>query len=194
MSCWFLAVGFIFLLSSSGRAQVDLSEQTKAYDSLKIELSQKWVNHRTIQEKTWNNYRDQIKKKWNDDALPSTKIYVEYWDSDLSRIKIDYEIGRVIFETISQDEMSKEKISEKIKQGLISSIDLVEDQIQIDNKIIEKGTSLHEVSARLGDQIEKNSKIKGADGVVRNHYKVEVPMVPGHIKKRALKYIPLILF
>ncbi len=188
------ALGFTaFIFSIQINAQ-NFEDQRKSYENLKREVIQKWVDHKVIQESEWDSYKERIRQKWNDSALPSKKIYVEYWDQEQSRIKVDYEKGLVVLESLSQASLTKEDLTKRIQLGLRQNFGLVENQVQLNKDSLNVDNSLPALSKQIESSIVRADKIKGTDGLTRNHYQVELPMVPDHIKRRAIQYLPFVTF
>ena len=174
-------------------AQDNFESQKKAYESLENDLTQKWVNHKSIQEEVWKKYQEQIRQKWIDGIMPSVKTNVEYWDNDQSRMRIDYEKGVVYLETISEKKLLKEDIAKNFQQGLIQNENLIENQIQFKNGKTLNKDSPEELNKQMNSYVQEYGAVTGEDGKKRNLYRVELPMVPDHVKRRANKYLPYVM-
>jgi membrane-bound lytic murein transglycosylase C len=192
----YIVLGALLSLNFSSKAvaQADFNAQRNAYENLKNDLNEQWISHKTIQEKGWDKYKEQIRQKWSDGIMPSVKSYVEYWDNDQARLRVDYEKGVIYLEAVSEQKLSKLKIADNFQNGLSKHWDLVEDQVQFKDGISFNKDSLSELTNHLTPLVQESGNIKGTDGKDRNLYRIELPMVPDHIKRRASKYLPSVLY
>ncbi len=60
-------------------------------------------NHEIAQTVSWEKMRARVLQKWADGAIPERRTFVEYFNGDSSRIKVDYENGTVAVETLTDN-------------------------------------------------------------------------------------------
>jgi membrane-bound lytic murein transglycosylase C len=159
------------------------------------EVKDKYREHAKAQFDNWDTYKKRVIEKWNDGAIPEEKVYVEYFDNDLTRIKVDYENGVVEAETLQELKSANlEEAKSSIQKALVSVIDSNNSSSSILNQeevSISKTSVAEEIDSFLKNT-QDLAESKGSDNVAREHYKVTFKLVPNYIKLRAEKFRPTV--
>ncbi len=137
-------------------------------------------------------YNERIYKIWGKDARhkkEKEELYTEYADDLKSRMSVDFKSGDVTIEVIvDKDSVSKSAVKEHLrtKGKHVSSISKTE-------KISEQDLLKHQIDS-IEDKKTKSiiETVIGEDGKKRKVAKLELKLAPGHIKKRAEIYLPLV--
>lgn len=185
-------LGFTLVTSCSAAvsAQNTFDAEKESFEILKQNATNEWRLHKAIEEDTWNEYKSKVTKKWQDGQMPSVKNYVEYSEDFLTRIKVDFENGRVNLETISEQKLSNDQIKDKFEKIINRNMNLLKDQIQSNKKFKIAGGTVEFNSLVATAQ---KPKVYGDDGISRSFYKVSLSMVPSHVRLRAHNYLPSVL-
>jgi len=86
-------------------------------------ISSDYAAHEKNELQSWHDYQERVKQKWSDGAIPEEKRYVQYFDHDTSRIRIDYENGTVTAEALlDPSEKSNDAAKKKIQTALSSMV------------------------------------------------------------------------
>ncbi|MGE0631184.1 MAG: murein transglycosylase domain-containing protein [Pseudobdellovibrionaceae bacterium] len=171
-----------------------LEGSKSAFEDLKSQTVQNWQSYKTIQDDNWEEYRSNIQKKWNDGLMPSAKTYVEYWNDDQSRLKVDYEKGNIQLQILSKDEIPSDRIVARLKTELLQKFNLIDSQASNVSGETLSIKNLDSAMSEFAKNIVIDRKFKGTDGVERKFYQIDIPMVPNHVKKRAAQFLPTVTF
>lgn len=143
-----------------------------------------YESHEKREQKSWKAYQARIKQKWADGAIPEQKTYVQYFNDDTTRIKVDYEQGTLIAETLLDSKDQSKDAKEKIKTAVTSVIGG-----NTPNAIVGKD----EIgSASVETTAATEEPTVAGDGKPRTLYRVTLRLVPDFIKKRAEKFKPIV--
>lgn len=185
------------LPARSTQSSVDINEaeperQWKRYVSA-VERSYSEREAREIA--AWKSFEERVKKKWPDGAIPSQKVFVEYFADDTARVKIDYENGTVTAETLAPSNGTEGSAKVVIQNALKA---IVNDDAKASNKIVNKNEISSDpvkpaqaIIADLMSAVQAGDAVKGSDGVTRQSFKTTLKMVPGHMKRRAERFRPI---
>src|SRR5665213_2597795 len=70
------------------------------WDNVEKGTEAAFAKYQDAQNKSWEEMHRRVLKKWADGALPQQKTYIEYFDQDTTRVKVDYENGAVTVEAL----------------------------------------------------------------------------------------------
>lgn len=175
-----------------------LSNVGSKWDRTEKETDAAFTKYQRVQQKTWDETRQRVLKKWSDGKLPQEKIYVEYFDGDSARVKVDYENGQVMVEALldpkdasSAVRAAKYKISKALSEVISSDLASTSAVLSAD-EISETTRSVKDLTAALSSDVESKGVEHGGDGQERSLYRVTFELVPDHVKRRAAKYKPTV--
>jgi membrane-bound lytic murein transglycosylase C len=193
--------------------QQGVQNEDQKFLQYKADVTKQFNDYVSEQEKRFREYTGQIEKKWGSKNVQTStkKEYVAYGSSYGSRQSIDFEKGTAKVELLLSEKeakdpaLVKEKLREQIKEMVTSKGG--EDPLELKNNIAPESTPLLEgqiqtkdgkpVTAssaqRFADQTVQSSSVtqqvvEGKDGIKRVVVGVQLPLVPGHVKKRAVEF------
>jgi membrane-bound lytic murein transglycosylase C len=180
-------------------ADDNISGQKTAWEKFENGTKAASNNHETAQTGSWEKMRNRVLQKWTDGAIPERRTFVEYFNGDSSRIKVDYENGTVAVETLidsNDDQIQSTKLAKSNIENTLSTI------ISQDSKSAAAILSSDEISGVISTQRELISSLtqnvemsgleKGEDDQPRKLYKVTFKLVPDYVKRRAAKFRPIV--
>jgi len=168
------------------------------FNHVEKQAESNYKTHEDLQNKSWEEMRKRVLRKWSDGAIPEVKDYVEYFDQDSTRVKVDYENGIVSVEAIID---AKEQVptsavaAAKIKSALstvISQDSKSTTAVLTRDEITASTTSQQDLVASLIQSVESSGGEKGDDGQERRLYRVSFKLVPNYVKRRAAKFRPTV--
>ena len=186
----------IFLIAlSSLMVSLVRADALTEWDQYEKQVKNQYRDHAKAQFENWESYKKRVIEKWNDGAIAEEKIYVEYFDNDLTRIKVDYENGVVEAETLQDlKSVNLEEAKSSIQKALVSVIDSTNSSSAILNsdEVLNSKTSVVEEVDSFLKNTQDLAQTKGSDNVAREHYKVTFKLAPNYIKLRAEKFKPTV--
>ncbi len=193
-------------------AQPDPLEETEArWQEIKKETDSKWNRHVSDMERAWQRWEEENNRKWRQyvnevnriwkDTMVSTKKdWVEYAGDFSSRSRMDFKQGTLKIEAMVPDGKSRaEHAKEKMTDRLLS---LYRQQDPVTGKSVLSG----QLKTKTGNQVTRENlegyirneviprispdplPVKGKDGGTRYRFEADIPLVPGHLRKRASRY------
>jgi len=187
-------VVLLMLLASPAHTEQEDEVMDAGWKKISDQVEKKFETFEKEELNKWETMKKRVMLKWEDPELPEVKKYVEYFDEDAARIKIDYETGTVTVQVL---------VPEDQKNGQ------VEAQTKIE-KILEKALQPTEAEPPLlfREEIGANQNLKylakevspkpsieqGTDGQKRSEYQVSFGLVPEFVRKRAAKIYPTVKF
>jgi len=168
-------------------------EQNDKWDRFEKEQNDKWLKFKADVEKKWNTFMDSTKKTW-----------VDYSKDLNARGRVDFEKGIIEVEAIvptsSKDvkKQGEQEICRQVKKMFSmrnpAGMKVLKDQIK--NK---KGRVITDknLDTFIKKDVAPSIKVAGkpyvsADGVKRVKFRVDLSLVPDHVRIRAARYIPIV--
>ena len=173
-----------------------LSAETQWNRFAKDSIAQ-FNRHQKIETNLWEQTRKQVMKKWRDGAMPGQKVFVQYFNHDSTRIKVDYKIGKVTVESLTSDsgafglDTTRANIS-KALSSVISKNSASMNSLLSTDLIQGSSKNSDTVAADLSKNVEFVGAEVGGDGRSRRLYRVTFKLVPDYIKRLAKKYKPTV--
>ena len=140
----------------------------------------------------WEIVKKRVMLKWENPELPETTKYVEYFDDDTARLKVDYDAGIVTVEALASEQSpepnieAKKQIENVIKIALEAGIN--KNPILFSEEIIgskDAKTLANEIPIRFKEEI-------GTDGKKRKGFQITFSLIPNFVRKRAAKFFPIV--
>ncbi len=161
-------------------------------DEFESEVDETYALFRERVEAVWNEFRESTKQTW-----------VDYSEDVSSLNEIDFKEGGVVLEAVipvSEDDPPEveAKIVERLKNCLSEKNDAgvnpLEGQLVFSGsgEAVDTKNATEYFDEELKSKLEKEL-IESQDGVSRYRYKVQLNLIPDHIKIRAEKYIPQVM-
>lgn len=188
-------------------------QQSSAYNA---QVDKEFKAYKKALQQAFGDYRKKVGKVWGakDEKLPNRSTHVEYGNNLSERRVVDLENGVVEIEIALDAKELKDQVEvqKRVARLLINTLNQAPDQrsiIDIAKKpemVKRKGKPLLADMVKTADGkavTEKNAakfavdvvkkgvkkrKVVGDDGKKRTIVSVNVPLVPDHIKRRAVKY------
>jgi membrane-bound lytic murein transglycosylase C len=145
-----------------------------------------------------------VLKQWEDYHESTTKTWVDYNDSADAMSSVDFEKGVVEIDVLvpadkkdQVKEIAEKKIAAQTK-ALLAETDgeapILKDQVKSpEGKAVTPKSAEKFVHEKLAPSMVVEEKpVVGEDGVSRLKVRVEIPLVPDHLKVRAKRYEPLV--
>jgi len=204
-----IVVSVLFTLSNLW-AQNPFEKATMAWDAsqrasqegwekLKCDMEIEWDELEKAQQGEWVRLKAEVEEKWQVFLHSTKKDWVDYNKQRDARSRVDFERGRILFETVvpTDEPDGKEKAEKKIEKQAEKV--LVCEKI-LDNQVVDKdGQRVARTNLKkyLTEEVLPRVKpdpvpLQSADGVKRTKYTAQVRMVPNHIRIRAEKYLPAV--
>ena len=141
-----------------------------------------WSQRHDVQTQDWNRYRNELAEKWGlETKLPEKKIYTEYFGNNQLRVRIDFENGKLLIESLSP----------ATSLGVSQALPRAQTQAII-QKMIKKGViDLKELPATLNWNTQSDV-ITGGDGEKRTRQTYQMNLAPLHRLVRVARYWPLV--
>ena len=188
-------------------------KEEESFQQYKAEVTKQYNEYVAEQERLFKEYTGNIEKKWGKKKVETStkKEYVAYNASFSSRNKINFEEGTAKVEVLVTPAEAKNQkfIQEKLRQqveNLVTSKGgedplekknnippepkpLIADQVQTND-----GKPVTEKSAdQFADQVVQKFSVsqevvEGKDGIKRVVVGVQLPLIPNHVKKRAVEF------
>lgn len=153
------------------------ASESKAWKLHKQDVKNRWSDEISSNEKNWLQHKSEIKKIWNELKVPGIKTYASY-SSDLNtRIEINFETGKVVIDRLSSKTINFDEVKQEVTRIIANNMSLLEGQLSND------------FSKEI---VIKEGQLKGSDEILRNHYSTSFNLSSDHVKRRAIKYIPLV--
>ena len=197
--------------------RIGTEEQDHAYLKFKEEESQRYKKFYDDEQRKFREYVVGIEKVWGRKNVDTSthKRYVGYDGNFLGRRVIDFEKGQAKVEVLVdlKDAQNPSKVKEVVEQEIVK---MIKDKGNDDPLGAKSNTSPQEVpilvnqvkgkdgktvgpenaqafasEVALGSSI-KRDEVKGKDGKKRINISVAFPLVPDHIKQRALEFRTLV--
>jgi membrane-bound lytic murein transglycosylase C len=156
-------------------------------------------NHEIAQTVSWEKMRLRVLQKWADGAIPERRIFVEYFNEDSSRIKVDYENGTVTVETLigsNDGHVQSTKIAKSNIENVLSTIVSHDSKsaavILSSDEITGARSTKQEIISSLTQNVEMSGIERGEDDQPRKLHKVTFKLVPDYVKRRAAKFRPIV--
>ncbi|MFC1856621.1 murein transglycosylase domain-containing protein [Thermodesulfobacteriota bacterium] len=202
----FLAFGITQAEDASETLNQEYEAQKKAmyqqYEVERLNMEQKWAAVKTEQEEKWAQLKAEVERKWQTFVHSTRKDWVAYDPDKDTRSKVDFKQGKVVFEVIvpEDDPDAIEKVKTKIKKQadeVFRQKDIADKEILENQVLTREGEKV--TPANLEDFIKKEvlseitpapQSFESKDGITRRRYKVEIDMIPNHLRVRAGKYLP----
>ena len=194
-----VACCFITLLSlfSFAHADEDLFENAATqFDKASKSQQDKYSAQAENQNSYWNDYKNRVMQKWSDGAIPERKIYVKYFDDESTRIRVNYESGEVIAETLLPKKDASESVAKEFLKNALN--DVIDKDLNAKAPVIAKdeiptnGSSVEQSIKNLIDGVKPKETETGTDHQERQVYRITFKLTPNYIKKRADKIRPLV--
>ncbi len=168
-------------------------EQNDKWDRFEKEQNDKWLKFKADVEKKWNTFMDSTKKTW-----------VDYSKDLNARSRVDFEKGTIEVEAIvpisSRDfkKQGEKEIYNQIKKMFstenATGMEVLKDQLK-DKKgrvVTDKNLDTY-IKKDVAPSIKiARRPFVSADGVKRMKLKVNLNLVPEHIRVRAGQYVPIV--
>ena len=202
----FLAFGITQAEDAFETLNQEYEAQKKAmhqqWEAERLNREQKWDAAKREQEEKWAQLKAEVERKWQEFVHSTRKDWVAYDSDKEARSKVDFKQGKVVFEVIvpEDDPDAIEKVKAKInKQAdeVFRKKDIADKEILENQVLTRKGEKV--TPANLEDFIKKEvlpeiapapQSFESKDGITRCKYKVEIDMIPNHLRVRAGKYLP----
>jgi membrane-bound lytic murein transglycosylase C len=196
-----------FLISLSLVADENpFAEMDEVWSGYEKAVTKEYKDYEDGEIKAWNDMKKRISAKWSDSLMPKKKVYVEYTNNDNSRVRIDYEKGKVYVEGLVKKgakgamNTARGLISKAMshifkKKDILDSSSINWSGILKDVKSAGK-YGLSAIAKRIDLVTRKSTKsiktIRAKDKVPRELYRVSFDMVPNYVKRRASKFMPTV--
>ncbi|GEM_PF-452233 len=156
-------------------------------------------------QKEWKAFKAGVEKKWKKFVHSTKEEWVSYDAGKDVRSVVNFKDGYILFETVipKDDPDAAEKARDKIgkQAGDIFKEEAVPGKKILENLVVntkgfcisvsnQKEFITKEIAPEVRQVAEKSFFSK--DGVARQKYTVRIPMVKGHTKILAKKYMPLV--
>ncbi|MBS4028037.1 MAG: DUF3393 domain-containing protein [Ignavibacteriales bacterium] len=193
--------------------QQGIQEQEEQFFQYQQRVTEEYRKYEEEQKKAFQDYLDNIEKQWGErNTKTSTKKEWVSYDKDYkSRRSVDFEKGEAKVEVLIEPSQANNKdlIQQKIKEEISK---MVADKGN-DDPLSAKEKSPEEKQPILADQLQtkdkqpvtaknvgqfaeqilrvsetKQEEVKGKDGEKRIAVIITVPLVPDHLRKRAITY------
>ncbi len=179
-------------------AEEAFSNAQSGWDQTENETETAFTKHYDSQSKAWEDIHQRVLRKWSDGALPEKKIFVEYFNGDSTRLKVDYENGAVTVETLidkqgsaNSAKIAKDSISKALSEIVSPARSSAEAVLSID-EISNSQESMQALATSLSKSTATAGTELGGDGQERQLFRVTFKLVPDYIKRRAAKYKPTV--
>lgn len=160
------------------------------FDDREAELEALWTKMEAEEEAKWKRLEQEVLQKWDVYEQTSKKIWVDYSGERDAVSQANFESGKVVIEAVvpktaaDPKEAGKALIAQKAKE-------MVEKPAGDGKPVMQEMLPQETVSAvteAKAEAVVDPKPIVGKDGVERVKVRVELNMVPDHIKKRAERY------
>jgi membrane-bound lytic murein transglycosylase C len=178
---------FIIFLMISFSSPLCFSDANEDWTKMEAQMNRDYNAHEVSELKNWENTKCRILKNWSDGAMPEEKIFVKYFDDDLTRAVVDYEQGAVTIETL---QVSSDTSLLKAKENIKNVLSTIVDSQYTSNSIIVKDEINKEVIDKLLTHLSVGPASQSESGIEREHYEVSFKFVPNFIMLRATKLRP----
>lgn len=190
-----------------------IRQQEESFQQYKAEVTKQFADYTAEQERLFKEYVGQIEKKWGKKLAETStkKEYVAYDAAYSSRNKINFETGVAKVEVLvsEADAKNQKLVQEKLKEQIEKIITtkggddplevktnitpepkpLVADQIQTkDGKPVTESSAKQFADQAVQSFSVTQEVVTGSDGVKRVVLGVQLPLVPDHVKKRAIEF------
>ena len=194
---WFAMVFVCTVLVSWSVCRGDQLSPNARWGKVAARAEKAFKQSEDAQKSSWEKMRRRVLQKWHNPALPGQKTFVEYFDHDTSRVKVDYENGKVTVEALTDYsnrlEVAKHEIASALSSVISNNPNSVNAVLTSDE--IPKPTNSNEpLVSSLSQDAQLVGIEAGTDHQKRELYRVTFRLVPDYIKLRAAKYKPIVKF
>jgi membrane-bound lytic murein transglycosylase C len=160
------------------------------FDDQDSKMDALWTKMEAEEEAKWKRLEQEVLQKWDSYVQTSKKVWVDYSGERDAVSEADFENGKVVIEAVvpasapDPKEAAKKLIAEKAQ-------DLVQKQAPDGKPVMQEmlpKETIKAVTEATVEPIVDPKPIVGKDGVERVKIRVELTMVPDHVKKRAERY------
>ena len=199
--------GIVRSMSQNAKAQLDAVKAHKVEGETLVAQNMRY--YKAVVDSARKYYQNFLAKKWGEDnvRLSSQKSFTQYSPELTERESVDYENGQVVIEVLTDpraevepelftqklEKLVDEDMGEAIKKDPVANLS----QAYMEEKEIVAPVSPPKKEKFLNEIVDKKTiqkhelktkEVKTKDGKQKKITYVEVPMVPGHLKKLADKY------
>ena len=176
----------------------------KLFDQSTVDIEKTWDDVRAREEADWEKQRKAVLAKWNAHLMPTPKKWVSYSRDLSSRSRVDFERGTVTIETTVPVDapVNPGRIEQRIQKQaakLLGEKKMLGQSVVADQLANKKGQAVTPKNSEAFIKEEVLPRIesdpvasKTADGRSRKVYRVELKMVPEHLRIRARKFMPAV--
>lgn len=179
------------------RKQQEAREQ---FQQQRQEALSQWEAWEEQQQAEWRKHVDAVRAKWGDEEVTTDQVWVDYTDDLEGRTKVDFENGAIVAEVlVPVDEPEPQQagaslLTQKIEQTFVIPDDLtgqpvLEDQLQTAaGDPVDEANLSEYLTQEVAPKVEVEPEPIQTDQGPMQVVKVEIPMVPDHLRKRAGRY------
>ena len=158
------------------------------------QLEALWNKMEAEENAKWERLEKEVLQKWDTYVQTSKKAWVDYSGERDTFSEVDFENGKVVIEAVvpasSPDpkEVAKKLIAEKAKE-------MVQKQAADGKPVMQdmlSQESVKTVTEAIVEPLVDPNPVTGKDGIERIKVRIELSMVPDHIKRRAERYVPIV--
>lgn len=160
------------------------------FDDRAAELETLWSRMEAEEEAKWKRLEQEVLQKWDVYLQTSKKVWVDYSDERDAVSQVDFENGKVVIEAVVPTTAPDPK--EAAKAIIVKKSQETVQKQAPDGKPVMEGMLPPEsekaiIEAKVEPVVEQK-QVLGKDGIERVKVRVELALVPDHIKRRAERY------
>lgn len=160
------------------------------FEDRAAELEVLWGRMEAEEEAKWKRLEQEVLQKWDIYLQTSKKVWVDYSDERDAVSQVDFENGKVVIESVVPSTAPDPK--EAAKAIIVKKSQEIVQKQAPDGKPVMEGmlppeTEKAIIEAKVEPVVEQK-QVLGKDGIERVKVRVELALVPDHIKRRAERY------
>ncbi|NBX76118.1 MAG: DUF3393 domain-containing protein, partial [Proteobacteria bacterium] len=194
-SNWFVILSLMLLLVVvQVMAESDQDNLDKEWGKIEQHIQNQFDTFEKSENEKWENVKKRVMLKWSEPEVSEVKKYVEYFDDDTARIKVDYEKGSVTVQAlVSEDEpKAREEAQGKIEKIIKKAFEPTESEPPI---LLKEDVTPELDAKKIAKEVTTALNVEeGRDRKRRNEFQVSFNLVPDFVRKRAAKVYPVVKF